>query len=120
MATATLPLTIPANQALSDSLSVGVLKAVRIGMPSDWDSAPLTFLISLDGATWLDLYYAAETTTGMWQPFETGLFSVIPNSIVLLPQDAGLNVPWLKLRSGTRSKPINQSAERVFSMVFGD
>jgi hypothetical protein len=56
----------------------------------------------------------------MWQPFETGLFSVIPNSIVLLPQDAGLNVPWLKLRSGTRSKPINQSAERVFSMVFGD
>ena len=81
--------------------------------PAAWDPAALTFQISSDGVDYLDLYHVAETTTGLWQPYETGIMSVIPNSILLLPSDAGLNVSWLKLRSGTRSQPINQGGRSV-------
>ena len=54
------------------------------------------------------------------QAYETGIQTIFPNTTVLLPATAGLNVPWLKLRSGTRSRPINQAADRTFTMVFGD
>jgi hypothetical protein len=32
--------------------------------------------------------------------------------MLLLPPDVGLNVPFLKLRIGTRLQPINQEADR--------
>lgn len=116
----TLSMTIAAGQSLSDPLQVGLLTAVRIGMPPAWDpAAPLTFAISPDGVAYLDLCHVVETSTGMWQPFDTGISMVIPNTVVLLPPGVGLNLPWLKLRSGTRSKPINQSADRTFALMFG-
>ena len=122
MPVTTLPMTIPANQALSGPLQIGLLKVVRLAAPSDWTPAALTFQISLDdaGTTWLDLHRAAESNTGLWTAFETGISKVIPNSILLLPADVDVNVPWLKLRSGTRSQPFNQSADRTFTIVFGD
>ncbi len=120
MATATLPITIPAGAALSAPFEIPPnLKLVRIGMPPAWDAAPLTFLISLDGANYLDLHHAAETPDGMWSSYPTGILSVAPNSIVLLPPDTGTNLGWLQLRSGLRSKPVNQQANRTFALVFG-
>ena len=122
MAIVIQPMTISAGQSLSAPFQVGMLKVVRLGMPSDWTPAALTFQISLDdaGTTWLDLHRGAESNTGLWTAFETGISKVVPNSVLLLPPGAGVNVPWLKLRSGTSSKPINQSADRTFMVVFGD
>ena len=121
MAFSVSPLTISAGTSLSALLDIPAnSRIVRVGTPSGWDTAPLTFLVSLDGSTWLDVYRAAQTSEGMWQPYATGLQSVTPNSIVLLPSDAGLNLGQLKLRSGTRSQPINQAADRTFAIMFGD
>jgi hypothetical protein len=119
MAVTVLPLTIPAGSALSAPLQVPAnLQAVRIIMPDAWDAAPITFQLSADGVSWWDLHHVAEGTTGMWSPYETGVQSVVANSGVLLPSDAGLNIGWLKFRSGSRSKPVNQSAARTFMVVF--
>jgi hypothetical protein len=120
MALTALPLTISAGQSMSAPLEVGVnLGAVRIGMPSAWTGAAITFQISLDGVTYLDLHHAAQTHEGLWVSYETGIASVIPGSILLLPPGAGDHIGWLKLRSGTRSRPVAQEADRVFQIVFG-
>ncbi len=75
----TFPVTIPAGAALSDGLEIPPhLKAVRITTPSAWNTAPITFQISANGADWLDLLHATETPSGFWQPFKTGLGAVIP------------------------------------------
>ncbi len=120
MPVTTLPLIIPAGQSLSAPLQVGLLKAVRIGMPDSWDAAPLTFMVSPDNGNYFDLFYVAETSAGMFQGYETGIQTIVPNTMVLLPAAAGLNVPWLMLRSGTRSRPINRAADRTFTIMFGD
>jgi hypothetical protein len=31
----------------------------------------------------------------------------------------GSNLGWFKIRSGTRSQPVNQAANRTFAIVFG-
>jgi hypothetical protein len=86
--------------------------------PADWDAAALTFSISPDGVAWSDLFHAAETSSGMWEPFETGLRVVPLGSTVLLPATAESNLGWLRLRSGTRTSPVEQSADREFSVLF--
>jgi hypothetical protein len=50
--------------------------------------------------------------------YEVGIKTVIPNSLLLLPVDAGANINWLRFRSGTRSVPVEQSADRVFKLVL--
>jgi hypothetical protein len=71
MSFTSLPLSIPAGEALSDALEIpSNLRIVRIGMPADWDgSAPLSFLFSSDGADYRNVYHAAEDTEGWW-PYE--------------------------------------------------
>jgi hypothetical protein len=55
-----------------------------------------------------------------WTTYEATISPVVANSMLLLPTDAGINVPFLKIRSGTRSQPISQAADRTFSIMFGD
>jgi hypothetical protein len=34
------------------------------------------------------------------------------------PPGVGSNIAWLKIRSGTRSQPVNQTSDRTFSIMF--
>jgi hypothetical protein len=113
------PLTIPAGQSLSAPLRLSAgLKITRIATPPDaWDKAPLTFQISLDGTDWRDLYNVAQTKEGPWFAYEANISAITAGSILLMPQDAGLGVAWLKLRSGTHVTPVKQTADRVFGIV---
>jgi hypothetical protein len=113
-----LPLTIPAGQSLSAPLQVGGLKLVRIAAPDAWDAAPLTFRLSLDGSTWWDLQHVAQSAEGGWTPYEVSVPRVTPGCILLLPVDLGSSLGWIVFRSGTRSKPVNQSADRTFTVIF--
>ena len=120
MAITTMSLTIPAGSALSGPLAISTgLGAVRIGCPSGWDAAPLSFQISYDSVNYLDLFHLVQTSEGGWFPYEANVALVPPGGILLLPPGVGANVSGLKLRSGTRTMPISQSADRVFSVVFG-
>ena len=120
MAISTLFLTIPAGQALSNPLAIPAnLGAVRIGMPDAWDAAPLSFQVSYDGVTYLDLFHLVQTSEGGWFPYEANVALVPPGGILLLPPGVGVNVSGLKLRSGTRTMPIVQGADRQFAIIFG-
>ena len=72
----------------------------------------LSFQISYDGAAYLDLFHVAQTAAGPWTSYEATISPVVANSMLLLPAGAGLNVPFLKIRSGTRLRPISQGADR--------
>jgi hypothetical protein len=114
-----LPLTITAGSALSDPLEISShLKIARIAMPDAWDPAPITFQISLDGTDWYDVHNADKTAEGLWSSYETGLRVVTPNSVVLLPPATGVDLGWVKIRSGTRTAPVAQSDDRTFRLML--
>lgn len=116
----TLPLTISAGQSMSTALEISVMvRVMRIGMPAAWDSAPLTFQVSPDGTNFQDLYHVIQSVEGGWVPYEATVLDAPANGILLLPPEAGFNVGWLKLRSGTRALPVKQSAARQFAIVVG-
>ena len=122
MALTVLTLTIPAGQALSTPLEIPVnLKIVRIGMPDAWSAAaPITFQMSPNNDTYRDLYHAQQNVAGPWFPYEVTVAQVTPNSMLLLPIDnMGANIGWLKIRSGTKSQPVNQAADRTFVLGVG-
>ena len=54
-----------------------------------------------------------------WVSYEATILQAPSNSIVLLPPNAGFNIGWLKIRSGTKSLPVKQSADRQFAIMFG-
>ncbi len=81
---------------------------VRIIMPATWVAAVLTVQTSIDGVTFNDLYdeYGQEVS----------LTVGANRSIRLLPSEwAG--VRYFKLRSGTSAVPVNQTADRVLTVV---
>lgn len=104
--------TISAGTSLSPSQNpgkVGTGMLVGIITPPAWDPAPLTFQWSFDNITFYDIFERDGTEAQ---------FVVRPNTIVAVASPFGLyNVPYVKLRSGARSSPINQSADRVFSVI---
>ena len=61
-----------------------------------------------------------QTAEAAWTTYEVTLAPIVPNSSLLLPSGVGANVGWLKLRSGTRSLPISQEADRGLAIMFGD
>ncbi len=41
---------------------------------------------------WRDLYHAVQNPEGVWVSYEAAVMSVVPNSLLLLPPDAGSNL----------------------------
>jgi hypothetical protein len=80
-------------------------------MPAGWDNANITFQISSDGNGYNDLY----NTDG-----EEVTLSVVTGSAVVLGQfgDYLKAIAFLKIRSGTRSHPVEQKAQRDFAIAI--
>jgi len=105
-----VPVTIPSGQSLSPAVDLGNASIVEVGMPAAWDAAQLTFQVSADGVTWLNFYkndgsteYSVTVTAGIAEP---------PPSL----QDFAGWRYW-KLRSGTHSAAVNQTADRTFTLM---
>jgi len=109
--------TIPAGESLSDGVNCEGVFVLRIVTPSGWDKAPLTFQISPDGEVYHDLYHTQPTTSG-FVIYESVVPDVEADVIIALPSDTGGPVNWLKIRSGTRDRPIKQKADRAFQLVM--
>jgi hypothetical protein len=106
MALTLLPVFIDAGQSLSAGVDCSAGKLVRITMPGAWDEAALTFELSSD-----NVFY------NPWYRFDGDDMSVVvvPGAAVLAQVWEG--IAWIKLRSGTHKRPINQSAQREFSLA---
>jgi hypothetical protein len=102
--------TISKGESLSDGLDCSAGDLLRLTMPIAWTPAPLTFQISTDGGTYNDVFNL--------EGFEVTVPVVVPRSAVIVPLDVGKAIAWIKFRSGTRSKPVPQEAERVFAVAI--
>ena len=102
------PVTILAGESLTDSVDASIGEASYVLMPGEWDGANLTFLISFDGVTFWDVFdmYGNEV-----------IYACRPGTAVRI--GPGLQqIGHLKIRSGTRDHPIEQSENRNFKVVF--
>jgi hypothetical protein len=116
------PATIHAGESLSDAVDcTGSLRIARVIMPPEWDNADLTFQVSPDGTAWHDLYNvtipAGSGTADAYRTFQAVVFKPRAGSIIVVPAGFGVDVSWLKVRSGTAIVPVVQSADREFSFV---
>jgi hypothetical protein len=107
--------TLHAGESLSDSVDCGGASAVRITMPNAWSgAAPLTFLLSEDGgATFHNLHHVVPN---QMVGFEVKVPAVQPGSTVTFPVGMGVNIQWVRVRSGTAAAPVPQEADRVFQL----
>jgi len=99
---------IRAGESLSEGLDLSSGELLRLTMPLDWTPAPLSFQLSSDGKQYSDAFHLSG--------FEVSMTTVVPNSVVVVPYDVGRAIAWLKVRSGTRDKPIPQEADRTFAI----
>jgi hypothetical protein len=109
---------IPAGQSLSNTVDcTGSTHLVGIFLPDDWTGgAPLSFQLSQENSTYHDLYHVVLPGEAV-NCFEVVVPRPPPGSTLKLTPDLGRDVNWVKVRSGTASNPVAQSADREFQFV---
>lgn len=107
----TVNVAIPAGQSMSDLALVNG-KVVGIYMPSGWDAADITFMVSQDAS-------------GNGVPvYDDGVERMIPSAQAVAGRLISLDLKdWLlinvvRIRSGTSGAPVNQTARRDFALVL--
>jgi hypothetical protein len=100
--------TIASGASLSGAVCLGSGVLCAIQMPAGWDAADLTFQVSDDrGSTWKE--YDDDTGTAV---------SVIsPAAGKRLELSGFKSVVFLKVRSGTSSVAVNQTADRTLTLI---
>jgi len=102
---------IAAGEALSDGLDCRAGAIVRLTMPAGWSPANLSFQISSDGGGYNDLVDFDGREIVM---------PVVPGTAVVVGMlDQYLRaVAFLKIRSGSRTRPVPQPVQRDFSIAI--
>lgn len=100
--------TIASGTSLSGAAALGAKTLVGIAMPAGWDAADLTFQVSADGGTtWLEMQSGSaaidlKAAAGQYVAVDPALWR-------------GVNM--VKVRSGTSGAAVNQTADRVLSLI---
>lgn len=105
---------ILAGESLSDELDCTAGTIVRITMPMDWTPANITFQFSSAGGA------AGGGYNDMFdgQGNEVTLPNFPPGCGIVLTHIALATLAWIKIRSGTRTHPVKQAANRLFSIAL--
>lgn len=104
--------TIASGTSLSGALNLGpmVTGIVAIEMPAAWTAANLTFQVSTDGTTYVNLYNDGGTEATITAAASQTL-SMRQDMTAILSK-----FRWLKIRSGTSGTPVNQGADRSLAV----
>jgi hypothetical protein len=94
--------TIHAGESLSDAIDCSEGEVVRVTMPAEWTTAPLTYQISTDGEFYNDL-------------FDRDGYEI---KIPVVPADVSRAIAFLKIRSGSRASPVVQPSNREFAVAI--
>lgn len=105
-----LPVDIAANAAFTNTINVGGLRLFAIVMPTDWTSANLTFQISTDGGTsWKNLKdQKGNEVTALTEA----------SACIALDATQFAAFQYIRLRSGTNSTPVTQTATRTLQLLL--
>jgi hypothetical protein len=97
---------IEAGESLSDGLDCSAGAIFKITFPSDWTGADITFQTSSDGLGFNDIMHTngLEITS-----------AVFPGTAVI---GLGLVKGWIKIRSGSRDRPVVQTERRQFAVAI--
>jgi hypothetical protein len=98
------------GQSLSGAVDLGNYRLFGIQMdPTAWTAAALTFMVSVDGVNYFDLY----DDTGTEQNW-----TVSAQKFVQVSQPAKwLGIRYVKVRSGTSGSPVNQGGARSLTLI---
>jgi hypothetical protein len=96
--------TILKDASLSDGVDCSAGTIVRITVPQEYTDANMTFQTSSDGNLYNDLYdeEGREIT-----------ISPEPDTTVVVTGAWVRSIGWLKIRSGTRDNPVQQTKDDV-------
>jgi hypothetical protein len=97
---------IEAGESLSDGLDCSAGTIFKLTMPSGWTHADITFQTSSDGLGYNDILH----TNGL--EISSAVF---PGTAVI---GLGLIKGWLKIRSGSRDRPVVQTERRQFAVAI--
>lgn len=105
----TIDTTIASGQSLSAAIVFGGYALHGIAMPSGWDAADLTFQVSVDGGSnYLEL--RTPDQIGFQYPAAAGQFISLTQRVLY-----GFNM--LKVRSGTATLAVAQTADRTLKLI---
>lgn len=99
--------TISSGQSLSPTVALGSKLLVGIAMPAGWDAAAMTFQVSIDGTNFIELASSAAVAS----------YTVAANQYIGVDPAIWRGVVFVKLRSGTSGAPVNQTADRVITLI---
>ena len=96
---------IRAGEALSDAVDCTNSNVLNIAF-DDWDPiAQVSFQISADNATYSNLY---------WESGKEIIMTVWPNTSYVITGAWRESIRWMKIRSGSHKKPVNQKRIGLF------
>ena len=103
--------TISSGGSVTPTIALGNNSLVGIIMPVAWTAAALSIEVSMDGTNWVStLYDSYSAQTGYYStPVAGAAYAADILSII--------GFKYIRLRSGTAAAPVNQAANRVFSII---
>ncbi len=101
-------LTIANGASLSNAIDLGSLRLVAIVMPVAWTPADITFLGSVDGDTYSNVYLGDGVEYSV---------SADASRLIFIEPIYFSMIRYLQLRSGTAGVPVNQGAARVLTAL---
>ena len=107
-ARSTMTAIIASGASLSGVVDLGDNVIVALSMPSAWTTAVLSFQSSYDGVTYQELKDEYDALLS-YNPLVASNRAVEPQHF--------LGWRYIKVRSGTAAVPVNQTAERVITLI---
>lgn len=103
-----IPVTISNGTSLSVPVPLGDSPLTGIAMPAAWDAAGLSFQVSADGgATWGEMQSISAVVS----------VTAAAGQYIAIDPTLWRGINMIKVRSGTAAAPVNQTADRVLTLV---
>lgn len=99
---------IPSGGNLSGTIQLGGLHLCGLILPAAWDAAPVTLQASANGNDFHDVHTADGTELSI---------TVGANRWVVIDLANTVGFANLRLRSGASASPVNQTAERLITVI---
>jgi hypothetical protein len=101
--------TIHAGESLSAPVDLRVGNVVLIISPAEWTDAEISVQVSIDGTAFFDLF-----DSGGYELTRT----IVPSGAQPVAPDLTEAAMYLKIRSGSRTAPVEQEADRTFTLML--